>query len=299
MEKLTYSAIGVCILAVSLSLLLLKNSFYLGSLEIHYYGITMMSAFVACAILGYTLFKRKGIDGDIIFDAMLAIIPCAIVCARIWYVILDLDEFKTASGKFDFVATLKIWNGGLAIHGGVLGGALGLLIVSKVKKVSLGKLCDCGATALPLGQAIGRWGNFFNQEVYGKPTTVKWFPYSVYIEATGQYHLALFFYEMVLNLILFALLMVFFYNYKGRRNLYSTSFYLIGYGVIRACLEPLRMAEYQMGYFGIPASVITSIVCLIAGLVLFGIQLYRDISEKNYWWKDMFKKAEKNAEENK
>lgn len=270
--------------------LLVKSGFFIGGFEIKFYAICIMTAFIACGLVGIYLFKKRGYNTDLVLDCLIAIIPCAIIGARLWYVLLELDEFKTASGGFDFIGALKIWEGGLAIHGGVFASVIGLLIVSKVKKVSLGKLTDIGAALLPLGQAIGRWGNFFNQEVYGKPTSVTWFPYSVYIERTGQYHHALFFYEMVLNLILFAVLFYFITHYKGRRNLYSTSGYLIGYGVIRAVLEPLRVEEFQMGYWSIPTSVLTAIGMIVVGVGILAFVIYKDVKDKNYWWKDFFKK---------
>ncbi len=273
--------------------LLVKSGFFIGELEIKFYALCIMTAFVTCGLVGIYLFKKRGYNTDLVLDCLIAIIPCAIIGARLWYVLLELDEFKTATGGFDFIGALKIWEGGLAIHGGVFASVIGLLIVSKIKKVSLGKLTDICAALLPLGQAIGRWGNFFNQEVYGKPTSVTWFPYSVYIERTGQYHHALFFYEMVLNLMLFGVLFYFITHYKGRRNLYSTSGYLIGYGVIRALLEPLRMSEFQMGYFSIPTSVLTALGMIVVGVAILAFVIYQDVKDKNYWWKDFFNNYEK------
>lgn len=273
-----------------------KKSFMLfGKFEIAFYGLCIAGAMIICCFVAVPIVKRKGFKADFLLDMMIAIVPCSIICARAWYVLFDLKQFIDFD-NFNFVETVKavcnIKGGGMAIHGGVLGGALGLFIISKIKKVEFGKLADIGATLLPLGQAIGRWGNFFNQEVYGKVTTITTFPISVYIQKLGEYHYALFFYEMVLNLILFGLLMAFVYGYNGKRNCYSTSFYLIGYGLIRAVLEPLRDVEFQMGNLNlpIPASTLTSIGFIIAGAILLGVLLYRDVKEKNYWWKYMFKK---------
>lgn len=273
-----------------------KKSFMLfGKFEIAFYGLCIAGAMVICCLVAIPVVKRKGLNPDLLLDIMIAVVPCSIICARAWYVILDLDQFIDFD-NFNFWKTVwsicNIKSGGIAIQGGVLGGALGLAIVSKIKKIEFGKLADIGATLLPLGQAIGRWGNFFNQEVYGKVTDITTFPISVYIQKLGEYHYALFFYEMVLNLILFGLLMAFVYGYNGKRNCYSMSFYLMGYGLIRSVLEPLRDLEFQMGNLNlpIPASTLTSIGFIIAGAIVFGITLYRDIKDKNYWWKYMFKK---------
>lgn len=267
-----------------------NNSFNLfGKITIHYYAITMVFALVACAVVATWLFPKRGFKRDLVIDVMIAIIPCAIFGARLWYVLLDLHEFTNPDGTFNFLSTLKIWEGGLAIHGGIAGGALGLFIIAKIHKIELTKLLDIGATMLPLGQAIGRWGNFFNQEVYGTPTSITTFPFAVYIDAKQGYFHALFFYEMVLNVILLAFLLLFFFKYNGKRSLYSASFYLIGYGVIRACLEPLRSKEFQMGNHGIPSSVLTSIASIIIGVVILIFIIRKDINDNNFWWKDFFK----------
>lgn len=281
---------------MQLNALLMVNSFKIFNLEIRFYALTMIAALVGCAIIAYFLFPKRGFKADLVLDVMIAVIPCALICARLWYVLLDVKQF-IYNGKFtllakvgeEYVGALAIWQGGLAIHGGVMGGALGLYIISKIKKVSVGDLFDIGATMLPFGQAVGRWGNFFNQEVYGLETSVTWFPYSVYIESTGKYHLALFFYEMVLNVLLFAFLFWFFFKSKGKNRLYATAFYLIGYGVIRSVLEPLRTAEFQMGNFGIPSSVLTSIFMLVLGAGVLVYVVYKDVKVGNFWWKNILK----------
>lgn len=272
-----------------MNLSLSTSSFFVGPLEVKLYAICIMLAFIFCGLIALKLFEKRGFNKDLVLDCLIAIIPCAVVGARVWYVLFELDEFKTASGGIDFKSILKIWEGGLAIHGGVMLSVLGLFIVSKIRGIKLGKLTDICATCLPLGQAIGRWGNFFNQEVYGLPTTSK-FAVKVFIESTGQYHHALFFYEMLLNLILFAFLYYFINRYKGKRDLYSTSFYLIGYGVIRSVLEPLRDKEFQMGY-GVPSSLITALCLLAIGLVILGVSAYKDVKDNNLWWKGFFKKS--------
>ena len=269
----------------------IQPTFKVFGITIHFYAIFMVLALSLCAVAAYFLFKRKNIKPELIIDVMIWVVPCSIVGARTWYVLMEIQDFVT-NGWLDWKEVFNIMGGGLAIHGGVMGGAIGLLISSKIAKINMPKLFDVGATLLPLGQAIGRWGNFFNQEVYGRPTTVTWFPFSVYIERTGSYHYALFFYEMLCSLALLAFLLFFFYRYDGKRDLYSTGFYLMGYGVIRAIMEPFRAQEFQMGA-GIPKSVYTAIAMFIIGATVFGIVLYKDIKDKNYWWKEFFKKKEK------
>lgn len=276
--------------------LLLNNSFTIfvfgKALEIRYYALCLVAGFLAGAAVATLMFKRRGIKPDLILDVLIAVIPCSVICARIWYVVFDLDEF-IVDGHYSLRAMIDITSGGISILGGILGGALGLFIVAKIHKISFGKIGDIGALILPLGQAVGRWGNFFNQEVYGHATDITWFPYSVYIERTGQYHLALFFHEMVLNLIVFGLLFVFLFYYKGRRNGYVIGAYLFFYGLIRAVMEPLRAEEFNMGttFLGLPGMTWLCILMMLFGLGLVIWLLVNDIREKNYWWKGFFKKA--------
>ncbi|MBQ7642567.1 MAG: prolipoprotein diacylglyceryl transferase, partial [Clostridia bacterium] len=177
----------------------------------------------------------------------------------------------------------NIRDGGLAIYGGVAGGALGIFIVCRIKKISVFKVFDFGATMLPLGQAIGRWGNFFNQEVYGQEITnpsLQFFPLAVEIEKNGTvgWYQALFFYESILNLALFVFLYLFIMKRKGQTNGYSVGYYFIGYGLIRGILENFRQSEYNLPLFGldIKGMVIVSVLLVIAGAAIIAICLFKD-----------------------
>jgi|GEM_PF-2368450 len=274
---------------------LLKNYFLIGDFPIYYYAICIVSGFIACALLAIPLFKRRGFNPDLLLDLFIAIIPCAIICARLWYVIFDIDEF-IVDGSFSFAKAVNIRTGGMAIHGGVCGGALGLFIISKIKKIKFSTLGDFGAAMLPLGQAVGRLGNFFNQEVYGNvvPADKAWFPYATFIEADGQYHVALCFHEMFFDFLLFAALYIFLMNYTGKRSGYTMGLYFIFYGLIRACMEPMREATYNMGVLilGMPTMFWISLLIICGGVVLIAVLLAKDVKDKNFWWKTMFKKAQ-------
>ncbi len=290
--------------------LLLKNYFTLFEgtklqINIYYYAICIMLGMLAAALCAIPLFKKRGFNPEMILDVMIAIIPLSIIFARAWYVVMDLDQFTATSffskeydpdGVFSIRLALSFRDGGMAIHGGILGGAIGLIIVSAIKKVKVGRLCDLGASLLPLGQAIGRLGNYFNQEVYGKVTDITWFPYATFIEKTGQYHVALCFHEMFLNLLLFIFLYVFLMNYKGKRNGYSVGFYFLFYGIIRAVMEPMRDAEFNMGnsepILGLPAMTWISILIIIVAVALLIYLFTKDIKDKDYWWKGFFKKQD-------
>ena len=211
---------------------------------IAFYAIAIVLGMIVCVILARPLCKKAGLNPDILLDYMIAIIPISIICARLWYVLTDLKSFHS------FYDVIAIWNGGNAIFGGVMGGALAIFIVSKIKKIPFFTIADMGGIMLPLGQAIGRWGNFFNQEVYGGVTTAH-FPFGVYIAADGEWHVALFFIEGLLNLALFAALYTYYMKRKNVNSLgYTTGMYLFGYGTIRAILEPLRDAQFNLTGWG-------------------------------------------------
>ncbi|MBQ9480926.1 MAG: prolipoprotein diacylglyceryl transferase [Clostridia bacterium] len=249
--------------------------------QIYYYAIAITLGMLTCVLAVIPLFKRRGMKPDFLLDLMIGIIPCSIVCARLWYVLFDIKSFHS------FKEVIDIRSGGLAIYGGVAGGALGIVIVCLIHKKSITKVFDFGAVMLPLGQAIGRWGNYFNQEVYGAvdPKAIG-FPISVYIQDAGEYHYALFFWESVANIILFALLYLFLFKYRGKRNGYATAFYFIGYGVIRAIMEPLRDAQYNLPLFGSETlgSEWASILLILGGLAVLAAVFVRDFNDcgKNF-----------------
>ena len=155
-------------------------------------------------VLGFALAiyrcRKTGINKEHIYDLALWLIPVCIICARAYYVIFEWDNYKN-----DLLSVFEINRGGLAIYGGVLGGVAVALIYCKVKRISFLSLADTLMPSLVLGQAIGRWGNFVNQEAYGNQITnpsLCFFPYGVYIEEIDQWRQATFFYESALNLAL-------------------------------------------------------------------------------------------------
>lgn len=228
----------------------------------HIYGLLIGIGIV----LGFEAAKKLGLKRSIpekIIDEILwwAVIP-ALIGARLYHVI---DKWQMIY-RFNPISVLYVWNGGLGIWGGVMGGMIGLFIYWKWKlkgKVNLLDLADCGALGLPLGQAIGRLGNFFNQELYGRATTLPWG--IVINNLQGKYH-PLFAYEALLNLGLFAILI----KTSGKKIKPGILFgvYLIGYGVIRTLLEPLRPAGSVWEIGGIPTAIIVSLTAVVIGIGL-------------------------------
>lgn len=139
----------------------IRNLFGLG-IDIRWYGILIALGVAAGIALALWDAKRRKISTDIVLDMTLVGVICAIVFARLYYVVFDTQ------GTFanDFMAIFRIWDGGLAIYGGVIGGALGIFVYSRIKKLKLSVLFDIAAPSLAIGQAIGRWGNFINQEAF-------------------------------------------------------------------------------------------------------------------------------------
>lgn len=139
-------------------------AFEVFGMGIRWYGILISIALILGVMLAMKETHRLGLDENLILDFAILAVPVAILCARIYYVIFNYSYYKG-----DFMRMINIRGGGLAIHGAVIGGALAALIFTRYKKIAFWKLADICAPALILGQAIGRWGNFINQEEYGRP----------------------------------------------------------------------------------------------------------------------------------
>ena len=238
----------------------LINGFTIFGLNIKFYGILMATAMLVGVLLACKNASKRNLTADNIYILALFILPLAVLGARLVFVL-------GADRAYSFWEVFKIWEGGMSIYGGIIGGALGVLLYCLIYKKNFFDLTDVVCVSLILGQAIGRWGNFFNQEVYGKLVTDpswQWFPCAVILDS-GEWHYALFFYEFLINLGIFALL--FFLLKKTQKKGVVTSVYLIAYGSIRFLLEPLRMAEYNLMLFGIKLSSLISAIAVIAGIV--------------------------------
>ncbi len=244
----------------------------IGPLPIRWYGFLIASAVLIGVSLSTYLAKRRGLDPDIISDLSLWLIIAAIPAARLYYVAFEWDNYADKPGEI-----FAIWHGGIAIHGAILGGLLASLIFARLRKVSFWQLADLVAPSLILGQAIGRWGNFFNSEAFGRPTDLPW---KLYIPPAQRpagytqfdYFHPTFLYESLWNLGVFALLMTLFFRglKPGHQLKTGTLFlvYLIGYSMGRFWIEGLRMDSLMLGPLRIAQ--VVSLVCIaIGGLGLF------------------------------
>ena len=205
------------------------------------YGLLIAWAILLAVFLCQREAQRKGLPEDTGLDMALWAVPPAVLCARLYYVIFRWDIYAKNP-----VTALYFWQGGLAIYGAVIGGFLGLAMLSRRRRLPLLRLLDIAAPTVILGQAIGRWGNFFNGEAYGAPVTNpawQFFPAAVY--ADGGWHMATFFYESCWNLAGFALLWLL--RKKWRRDGDVFFRYLAWYGAGRAVIEGLRADSLMLG----------------------------------------------------
>lgn len=211
--------------------------------EIYYYGLIIATGFVLAIVYGKLRCKDFGYSFDSVTDAILFAVPAAIICARIYYVAFSWKDYKD-----NLVDVFKIWEGGIAIYGGVIGAALGLLLFSKIRKKKLAPYLDLMGLGLLIGQLVGRWGNFFNREAHGAETGKNFFlrmyMYSSQNHAFGAWH-PTFLYESLWNLLGFILLH--FFSKKRKYDGQVFLMYVAWYGLGRVWIEGLRTDSLWIG----------------------------------------------------
>ena len=249
------------------------------SFHIYFYGILIMAGVVAAAFLGQAEARRRGINPDYIWDVLFWVVLAGIVGARIWHIFTPPPSMVEQGITTKWYLThpldmINIRNGGLGIPGAIIGGAIALWIYCRNKKISFLNMTDTVIPGVALAQAIGRWGNFFNQELYGKPTTLPW---KIYIDPAHRvpgyenydYFHPLFLYESLWNLLNMAILL-----WMGRRFekwlkpgdlLYI---YMIMYSIGRFGLEFLRLDASQVGGINFNQTFVV-FVALAGGALLF------------------------------
>ena len=262
------------------------DGFYIGPLYIHFYGIILMTGALAGGWLASREAKRRGHDPEIIWDLMIYLIIAGVVGARLWHVftpspsalVMDPVTGKMvnpyfAGGTIHIIDILNVRSGGLGIPGAVIGGAIALYFYSRKHQLDFLEWADIAAPSLALGQAIGRFGNFFNQELYGAPTNLPW---KLYIDpqhrlptfASVEYYHPLFAYESILNLINMALLMWVTRTYEDRSKKGDILLvYLIVYPVVRFSLDFLRLDASLVGGININQTVM-AVIAVVAALTL-------------------------------
>lgn len=234
----------------------------IGSLTIRWYGVIMATAFLMGIWLAYRRAEQNGIDPNHILNMVTLIIPASIIGARLYYVIFTWDNYR-----LEPLEALAIWHGGLAIHGGIIGGLLAGLFYVRRYGISPWQTADIIAPSLILGQAIGRWGNFINQEAHGGPVTetfINHFPAFIkdQMYIGGQYYHPTFLYESIWNIMVFAVLI---WRWPRKKADGEIAFlYLILYSTGRFFVESLRTDSLMLG--SIRVAQLVSIVLILAGL---------------------------------
>ena len=219
-------------------------------------------------IYGWKRCRQFGIIQDDITDGVLWIVPFAVLCARAYYCIFQWDEEFAR----DPISVLYIWNGGLAIYGGVIGAVIGVTVYCIFKKIKLPALLDLVALGFLIGQSIGRWGNFFNREAFGA-TTESFLRMGLYntVTQTTTYHHPTFLYESLWNAIGFVGL-----HFLSKKRKYDGQIalgYCAWYGLGRALIEGLRTDSLYLGNFRV-SQLLAAISCF-AGVLLLLINLFR------------------------
>jgi phosphatidylglycerol---prolipoprotein diacylglyceryl transferase len=258
---------------------------------ITFYGILIMLGTVAAAFLAANQAKKRGQDPEIIWDIFLYVLTAGIIGARLWHVFtpppsMVAQGITTAWYFAHPLEILYVWRGGLGIPGAILGGGLALYIYTRIKKINFGMWADFAAPGVALAQAIGRWGNFFNQEVYGMPSTLPWA-----ITIDPQYRLPefmsyttyhpLFLYESIWNLLNMGLLL-----YLGKRfekwlkNGDIFLVFLMFYSLGRFLLEFLRLDAAQVGGINFNQTVVAVVALVSAALFIWRHSQHADIFEK-------------------
>lgn len=249
-----------------------QRGFIIFGFEIYYYALCIVAGMLTAAGLSMLMMKRKNMSPDIMLTAFIVCIPCALIGARAYYCITDGMDISL------WFSWNSIREGGLSILGGLIGGVLAAVIVCVVKKIDFFRLADCIAPTILLAQAMGRWGNFFNQEVYGCEVTnpaLQWFPFAVFIDKLGEWHYALFFYEGICNVIGFILLYSLAWKFHKKPNGLFLCAYFIWYGIVRTVMEPFRDPSFILGADqDVMWSRITSICMIAIGAIGAGVLLY-------------------------
>ena len=252
----------------------------IGPFTIRYYGIIIMVGIIAAAVLSYFLAKKREKDPEVILDSLTWIVLGGVIGARIWHILtpsasLVEQGITTAYYLTHPLAAIAIWRGGLGIPGAVAGGVLAFYIFSRKKKINFWFWVDIFAPGVALGQAIGRWGNFINQEVYGKPSTLPW---AITINPENRlpefrdyatYH-PLFLYESIFNLLNMGFLIWIGRKYQDKLksgDIFLT--YLITYPIFRFFMEYLRLDNSYVGGINANQAMMLVVAVFSAGVIIW------------------------------
>ncbi|ENH5267389.1 prolipoprotein diacylglyceryl transferase [Listeria monocytogenes] len=261
----------------------------IGSISVKWYGVIIASAVVIALLLALSEANKRKMDKEIIVDLLIWAIPISIISARIYYVIFEWDFYKNNLGEI-----VKIWHGGIAIYGALIGAVVTAIIFSRIKKISFWQLADVVAPSLIIAQAIGRWGNFMNQEAHGAETTRSFLESlhlpdfiinQMYID--GAYYQPTFLYESLWNVLGFIVLLIIRRTKIRRGELFLG--YVIWYSFGRFFIEGMRTDSLMWGDFRV-----SQVLSLLLIVLSIGIIIYRRMKmNPPYYMEDKFGKVVK------
>lgn len=255
---------------------------------IYWYGIILAVAMLAGLFMAMKQAKHYGLTEDHVMDMTLWAVPICIVGSRIYYVLFNLDIYRDETGALDWGSMIAVWDGGIAIYGTVIAGAIVAIIFTRIKKIPLAAMTDVAVLGLLLGQIIGRWANFVNREAFGAETLVPWRMRLFVSEYQAIEVHPTFFYESMWNLV--GLLLILFVVSKGRRfDGENTAFYFLWYGMGRFWIEGLRTDSlylFDWTFLGAPIrvsqAVSLALVALGAAMLVYNIAIRKRTSDGLY-----------------
>lgn len=263
-----------------------KVALDLGKIQIYWYSIFIFLGMLVACIIVYFEAKKRKINEEFLLNLIFNSIIIGILGARLYYVLFNLDYYLSYP-----IEILQIWNGGLAIHGGIIAALIFIIFYCRKHQVPVLKMLDIIVVGLIIGQAIGRWGNFFNSEAYGGITTYEELKNAgipsfvingMYI--LGEYRQPTFLYESIWCFFGF-LTMIILRKYKYLKIGQLTGFYLMWYGTIRLLIEGLRTDSLMLG--PIKIAQLVSFIFIIAGIIIYFYYIKKSTSKnENLYSKD-------------
>lgn len=245
----------------------------IGPLSIHLYGLIIATGLLLALVYAWRRCHQFGIKKDDITDGVLCVTPFAILCARLYYCIFKWDQYASNPLSIFF-----IWEGGLAIYGGVIGAVVGIAVFCRVKRIRMTTILDIVSLGFLIGQSMGRWGNFFNREAFGAETD-SFLRMGLLNSLTGKvtYYHPTFLYESLWNLVGFVVL-----HFLSKKRQYDGQIalgYVAWYGLGRAFIEGLRMDSLYWGNIRV-SQLLAAISCVAAVAVLIVLALRKHTPEK-------------------
>ncbi|CAM3648217.1 prolipoprotein diacylglyceryl transferase [Isoptericola cucumis] len=266
------------------------SQFSLGPLTVHTYALCLLAAIALATYVTHRRLVARGADREVTLDVVFWAVPLGIVVARIYHVLTHLGDYTDGTGPWGYWEWVRVWDGGIAIYGALLGGALGVWIGCRRAGLRFWSFADALAPAMLAAQAVGRLGNYVNQELYGAPTTLPW---GLEIDGAVAGHPdatlfhPIFLYEMLWNLLGVAVLLLVERLARRRGEVRADAvgepgyglrwgrlfaLYLVWYGLGRSWLEAVRIDPTSNAPLGVPANIWTSLVAIALGVALFVVR---------------------------